>query len=537
MTFSRFFIDRPVFAGVLSVLIFLGGLLAIFALPISEYPDVVPPSVVVRANYPGANPAVIAETVATPLEEAINGVEGMLYMSSQATTDGLMTLTVTFRLGTDPDQAQQLVQNRVSQAEPRLPEEVRRLGVSTIKSSPDLMLVVHLTSPNGRYDLTYLRNYALLNVRDRLARIDGMGQVQLFGAGDYSMRIWLDPEKTAEHGLSAGDVVAAIREQNVQAAAGVVGASPSLAGVDFQLSVNAQGRLKGTEEFADIIVKTDAATGAITRIRDIGRVELGAAEYALRSLLDNEPAVAIPVFQAPGSNAIAIADEVRATMAEIKQTMPDGVDYAIVYDTTQFVRASIDAVVHTLLEAVLLVIVVVILFLQTWRASIIPLLAVPVSIVGTFAVMHLLGFSINALSLFGLVLAIGIVVDDAIVVVENVERNIENGLAPREATYQAMREVSGPIVAIALVLVAVFVPLAFISGLTGQFFRQFALTLAISTVFSAFNSLTLSPALDALLLRGHDAPKDRLTRAMDFTLGWFFRGFNRTFRAGTRAYG
>ncbi|WP_062207544.1 efflux RND transporter permease subunit [Aureimonas sp. AU12] len=537
MSFSRFFIDRPVFAGVLSVLIFLGGLLAIFALPISEYPDVVPPSVVVRANYPGANPAVIAETVATPLEEAINGVEGMLYMSSQATTDGLMTLTVTFRLGTDPDQAQQLVQNRVSQAEPRLPEEVRRLGVSTIKSSPDLMLVVHLTSPNGRYDLTYLRNYALLNVRDRLARIDGMGQVQLFGAGDYSMRVWLDPEKTAEHGLSAGDVVAAIREQNVQAAAGVVGASPSLPGIDFQLSVNAQGRLKSTEEFADIIVKTDAATGAITRIRDIGRVELGAAEYALRSLLNNEPAVAIPVFQAPGSNAIAIADEVRATMAEIKRTMPDGVDYTIVYDTTQFVRASIDAVVHTLLEAVLLVIVVVILFLQTWRASIIPLLSVPVSIVGTFAVMHLLGFSINALSLFGLVLAIGIVVDDAIVVVENVERNIENGLAPREATYQAMREVSGPIVAIALVLVAVFVPLAFISGLTGQFFRQFALTLAISTVISAFNSLTLSPALAALLLRGHDAPKDRLTRMMDFAFGWFFRGFNRVFRAGTRAYG
>ena len=537
MNISRFFIDRPVFAGVLSVMIFLGGLLSIFALPISEYPDVVPPSVVVRANYPGANPAVIAETVATPLEEAINGVEGMLYMSSQATTDGLMTLTVTFGIGTDPDQAQQLVQNRVSQAEPRLPEEVRRLGVSTIKSSPDLMLVVHLTSPNGRYDLTYLRNYALLNVRDRLARIEGMGQVQLFGSGDYSMRIWLDPQKTAEQGLSANDVVTAIREQNVQAAAGVIGASPSVPGTDFQLSVNAQGRLKDTSEFADIIVKTDPATGAITRIRDIGRVELGAAEYALRSLLNNEPAVAVPVFQAPGSNAIAIADEVRTIMAEIKQTMPEGVDYEIVYDTTQFVRASIDAVVHTLLEAVLLVIVVVILFLQTWRASIIPLLAVPVSIVGTFAVMHLLGFSINALSLFGLVLAIGIVVDDAIVVVENVERNIENGLNPRDATYQAMREVSGPIVAIALVLVAVFVPLAFISGLTGQFYRQFALTLAISTVISAFNSLTLSPALAALLLRGHDAPKDRLTRILDFALGWLFRGFNRMFGAGTRAYG
>lgn len=537
MNISRFFVDRPVFAGVLSVMIFLSGLLSIFALPISEYPEVVPPSVVVRAAYPGANPAVIAETVATPLEEQINGVEDMLYMSSQATTDGTLQLTVTFRIGTDPDQAQQLVQNRVAQAEPRLPEEVRRLGVSVVKSSPDLMLVVHLTSPNGRYDLTYLRNYALLNVRDRLARIDGMGQVQLFGSGDYSMRIWLDPEKTAARGLSANDVVTAIREQNVQAAAGVIGASPSVAGVEFQLSVNAQGRLRDVEEFADIIVRTDPETGAITRIRDIGRVELGASEYALRSLLSNEPAVAVPVFQAPGSNAIAIADEVRRTMAEIKQTMPDGVDYEIVYDTTEFVRASIDAVVHTLLEAVVLVVIVVVVFLQTWRASIIPLLAVPVSIVGTFAVMHLLGFSINALSLFGLVLAIGIVVDDAIVVVENVERNIENGLSPREATYQAMREVSGPIVAIALVLVAVFVPLAFISGLTGQFYRQFALTLAISTVISAFNSLTLSPALAALLLRGHDAPKDRLTRILDGALGWFFRGFNRFFGASSRRYG
>ncbi|WP_061936983.1 efflux RND transporter permease subunit [Aureimonas sp. AU22] len=537
MNISRFFVDRPVFAGVLSVMIFLGGLLSIFALPISEYPEVVPPSVVVRAAYPGANPAVIAETVATPLEEQINGVEGMLYMSSQATTDGALQLTVTFRIGTDPDQAQQLVQNRVAQAEPRLPEEVRRLGVSVVKSSPDLMLVVHLTSPNGRYDLTYLRNYALLNVRDRLARIDGMGQVQLFGSGDYSMRIWLDPEKTASRGLSANDVVTAIREQNVQAAAGVIGASPSVEGVEFQLSVNAQGRLKDTQEFADIIVRTDPETGAITRIRDIGRVELGASEYALRSLLSNEPAVAIPVFQAPGSNAIAIADEVRSTMAEIKQTMPEGVDYEIVYDTTQFVRASIEAVVDTLLEAVVLVVLVVVVFLQTWRASIIPLLAVPVSIVGTFAVMHLLGFSINALSLFGLVLAIGIVVDDAIVVVENVERNIENGLSPREATYQAMREVSGPIIAIALVLVAVFVPLAFISGLTGQFYRQFALTLAISTVISAFNSLTLSPALAALLLRGHDAPKDRLTRILDGALGWFFRGFNRFFGASSRRYG
>ena len=536
MNLSKFFIDRPIFAGVISVLMVLAGLIAVRGLPISEYPEVVPPSVVVRANYPGANPKVIAETVATPLEEALNGVEGMLYMGSQATTDGLMTLTVTFKLGTDPDKAQQLVQNRVSQAEPRLPEEVKRLGLTTIKSSPDLTMVVHLLSPSGRYDMTYLRNYALLNVKDRLARLQGVGDVQLFGSGDYAMRVWLDPQKVAQHGLSAGDVVAAIRSQNIQAAAGVVGASPGLPGVDTQLSINAQGRLQNEEEFGDIIVKTEAG-GAVTHLRDLGRIELGASGYALRSLLDNKDAVAVPIFSAPGSNAIQISDQVRATMAELQKSMPEGVEYAIVYDPTQFVRASIESVVHTLLEAVLLVVLVVILFLQTWRASIIPLLAVPVSVVGTFAVMHLFGFSINALSLFGLVLAIGIVVDDAIVVVENVERNIEAGLSPRDATYRAMREVSGPIIAIALVLVAVFVPLAFISGLTGQFYRQFALTIAISTVISAINSLTLSPALAALLLRGHDAPKDALTRGMDFVFGRFFNAFNRLFKRSSAAYG
>jgi multidrug efflux pump len=532
---SKFFIDRPIFAGVLSVLIFIAGLLAMRIMPISEYPEVVPPSVVVRAQYPGANPKVIAESVATPIEEAVNGVEGMLYMSSQGTTDGLMTLTVTFRLGTDPDKAQQLVQNRVSQAEPRLPEDVRRLGITTIKSAPDLTMVVHLLSPNDRYDMVYLRNYAVLNVKDRLARIEGVGQVQLFGAGDYSMRVWLDPQKVAEHGLSAPDIVREIQGQNVQAAAGVVGSSPGLPGLNLELSVNAQGRLQSEEEFADIVVKT-GADGQITRLRDVARIELGASEYALRSLLDNKSAVAVPIFQAPGSNAVAISDNVRKTMEEIKKNMPEGVDYRIVYDPTQFVRASIEAVVHTLLEAVGLVVLVVILFLQTWRASIIPLLAVPVSIIGTFAVMYVFGFSINALSLFGLVLAIGIVVDDAIVVVENVERNIEEGLAPRDAAYRAMREVSGPIVAIALVLVAVFVPLAFISGLTGQFYRQFALTIAISTVISAINSLTLSPALAALLLKSHDAPKDFLMRVMDITLGWLFRGFNAVFRLGIGAY-
>ncbi|HEY4373881.1 MAG TPA: efflux RND transporter permease subunit [Burkholderiales bacterium] len=535
MNISKFFIDRPIFAGVLSLLIFLGGLIAVRQLPVSEYPDVVPPSVIVRANYPGANPKVIAETVATPIEEQINGVEDMLYMSSQATTDGLMTLTVTFKLGTDPDKAQQLVQNRVARAEPRLPEEVRRLGIVTQKSSPDLTLVVHLLSKNGRYDMTYLRNYAVLNVKDRLARVPGVGEVQLFGSGDYSMRVWLDPQKVAQRGLSADDVVAAIRSQNVQAAAGVVGASPGLTGIDVQLSVNAQGRLQNEDEFGDIILKT-APDGAVTRLRDVARIELGAADYSLRSLLDNKDAVAVPVFAAPGSNAIAIADGVRATMADIKKAMPEGVDYEIVYDTTQFVRASIESVIHTLLEAIALVVLVVILFLQTWRASIIPLLAVPVAVIGTFGVMLLSGFSINALSLFGLVLAIGIVVDDAIVVVENVERNIEAGLSPRDATYRAMREVSGPIIAIALVLCAVFIPLAFISGLTGQFYRQFAMTIAMSTVISAINSLTLSPALAALLLKDHRAPKDALTRGMDWLLGGFFRAFNRAFKRGSESY-
>ncbi|MBP1887885.1 efflux RND transporter permease subunit [Sinorhizobium mexicanum] len=536
MNFSRFFVDRPVFAGVLSVLIFVAGLIGMTGLPISEYPEVVPPQIVVRAQYPGANPSVIAETVATPLEEQINGVEGMLYMQSQATADGLMTLTVTFELGTDPDQAQQLVQNRVSQAEPRLPEEVRRLGVTTVKSSPDLTLVVHLISPNGQYDINYLRNYGVLNVKDRLARVEGVGQVQIFGGGDYSMRVWIDPEKAAERGLAASDIANAIRGQNVQAAAGVIGASPSVAGLDLQLSVNAQGRLRTPEDFADIVVKS-GADGEITRLGDVARVEMGAADYSLRSLLDNKAAVGMGVFQAPGSNAIQISENVHKAMAELKQTMPEGVDYEIVYDTTQFVRASIESVVHTLLEAIALVVLVVIVFLQTWRASIIPLVAVPVSIVGTFAVMYVFGFSINALSLFGLVLAIGIVVDDAIVVVENVERNIAQGLSPVQATYRAMSEVSGPIIAIALVLVAVFVPLAFITGLTGQFYRQFALTIAISTVISAFNSLTLSPALAALLLKDHHAPKDLLTRVMDRLFGWFFRGFNRFFGKSSEAYG
>jgi multidrug efflux pump len=457
-------------------------------------------------------------------------------MQSQGTSDGVLTMTVTFRVGTDVDLAQVQVQNRVSQALPRLPEEVRALGVTTVKSSPDLTMVVHLVSPDHRYDMVYLRNYAVLQVKDVLARIPGVGQVRIFGAGDYAMRVWLDPQKMAARGLAAGDVVQAIREQNVQVAAGVIGAPPMPEPVDYQLSVNAHGRLLDEQEFGDIIVRT-GADGEITRLRDVARIELAAGDYALRSMLNNQDAVALPIFQAPGSNALELSAAVRATMAELKKNMPDGVDYRVVYDPTVNVRDGIHAVVETLLEAVLLVVLVVVLFLQTWRASIIPLVAVPISIVGTFAVLLALGFSINTLSLFGLVLAIGIVVDDAIVVVENVERNIEAGLSPLEASYKAMEEVSGPIIAIALVLCAVFVPVAFLTGLTGQFYRQFALTIAISTVISAFNSLTLSPALSAILLRPHGAPPDRLTRVLDRLLGGVFRPFNRLFARGSQAYG
>jgi multidrug efflux pump len=535
MNISKFFIDRPIFAGVLSVLILLAGILAMFQLPISEYPEVVPPSVVVRAQYPGANPKVIAETVAAPLEEEINGVENMLYMQAQANSDGNMTLTVFFKLGVDPDKAQQLVQNRVSQALPRLPDDVQRLGVTTAKSSPTLTLVVHLISPDNRYDMTYLRNYAVLNVKDRLARISGVGDVQLWGSGDYSMRVWLDPQKVARLGMTATDVVNAIREQNVQVAAGVIGASPTLENVPLQLNVNAQGRLQSEEEFRDIVLKT-SPDGGVVRLGDVARVQLDAAEYGLRSLLDNKPAVALGIMQAPGANALDVSKQVREAMKELSADFPPSVKYDVVYDPTQFVRASIEAVVHTLLEAIALVVIVVIVFLQTWRASLIPLLAVPVSIIGTFSLLLAFGYSINALSLFGMVLAIGIVVDDAIVVVENVERNIAAGLSPRDATYRAMQEVSGPIIAIALTLAAVFVPLAFMTGLTGQFYKQFAMTITISTVISAFNSLTLSPALAALLLKSHDAKPDWLTRAMNRVLGRFFAAFNRVFNRASERY-
>jgi multidrug efflux pump len=537
MKISNFFIERPIFAAVISIIIFVIGALAYFRLPLSEYPEVVPPTVVVRTSYPGANPTVIADTVASPLEQQINGVEGMLYMFSQATADGVMTLTVTFGIGTDLDKAQVQVQNRVSQALPRLPEVVQRLGVTTEKTSPDLLMVVHLTSPDNRYDTLYLANLAVLQVKDELRRLPGVGDVQIFGAGDFSMRVWLNPNQLASHNLTATDVVNAIREQNVQVAAGVLGAPPTNTGsTAFQLLVNTQGRLTTEEEFGNIIVRA-AKDGEITRIRDLGRVELGSSTYALRSLLDNKHAAALPISQRPGSNALETSQQVRDTMARLKKTFPEGVDYSIVYDPTVFVRESIQAVGHTFVEALILVVIVVLVFLQTWRASIIPLLALPVSLVGTFSIMLALGFSLNTLSLFGLVLAIGIVVDDAIVVVENVERNIELGLEPLAATERAMEEVSGPIIAIALVLSAVFIPTAFIVGLTGQFYKQFALTIAISTVISAFNSLTLSPALAALLLKPHDAPKDAFTRGLDFLLGWFFKLFNRFFKRASNGYG
>ncbi|SHM45987.1 efflux RND transporter permease subunit [Phytopseudomonas punonensis] len=536
MNFSQFFIQRPIFAAVLSLIILIGGAISLFQLPISEYPEVVPPTVVVTANFPGANPKVIGETVASPLEQAIVGVEGMLYMSSQANNDGRMTLTITFALGTNLDTAQVQVQNRVTRTMPTLPTEVQRLGVTVDKASPDMTMVVHLTSPDNSYDMLYLSNYAALNIKDELSRLDGVGDVRLFGLGDYSMRVWLDPDKVASRGLTATDVVNAIREQNRQVAAGSLGAPPAASDTSFQLSINTQGRLVSEEEFENIVIRA-GENGEITRLKDIARIELGSEQYALRSLLNNQPAVAMPIFQRPGSNAIAISDAVRERMAELKQSFPQGVDYEIVYDPTIFVRGSIEAVVHTLLEAIVLVVLVVILFLQTWRASIIPLAAVPVSLIGTFAVMHMFGFSLNALSLFGLVLAIGIVVDDAIVVVENVERNIGLGKTPVEATKQAMKEVTGPIVATALVLCAVFIPTAFISGLTGQFYQQFALTIAISTVISAFNSLTLSPALAAVLLKGHHEPKDRFSRGLDRLFGgWLFAPFNRVFERASNGY-
>ncbi|HET6410174.1 MAG TPA: multidrug efflux RND transporter permease subunit [Chthoniobacteraceae bacterium] len=537
MKFAHFFIDRPIFAGVISIVITLVGAIALMVLPIAQYPEIAPPTIQVTANYPGANAKTVAETVATPIEQQINGVENMLYMSSQSTSDGNMTLNVTFKLGTNLDSAQVLVQNRVAIAVPTLPQDVQRIGVTTKKQSPDITMVVHLVSPDGTLDTLFTSNYALLQIRDELARLPGVGDVNVFGAREYAMRIWLDPEKISARGLTAQDVTQAIAEQNVQVAAGIVGAPPVPTNATaFQYTVTTQGRLSDVDEFENIVIKT-GVNGQVTRVRDVARVELAAKDYTVASRLGGKPATAIGIFQLPGSNALETSDAVRAKMKELKARFPSGLDYQIQYDPTTSVRESIHEVQKTLFEAIALVVIVVLVFLQSWRASLIPLIAVPVSLVGTFAAMALFGFSLNNISLFGLVLAIGIVVDDAIVVVEAIEHHIANGMSPRDAARRAMDEVSGAVVAVALVLGAVFVPTAFMTGITGQFFRQFALTISISTAISALNSLTLSPALGAILLKPHGAKKDALQRLIDGLLGWFFRGFNKFFAWSSNAYG
>jgi hydrophobe/amphiphile efflux-1 (HAE1) family protein len=535
MNISHFFIDRPIFAAVISILITLVGGVAYFALPVAQYPEIAPPSISVTASYPGASAEIVAKTVATPLEQEVNGVDNMLYMTSQSTSDGAMSLAVTFKLGTNLDTAQVLVQNRVATALPRLPEEVRSIGVTVTKQSPDLMMVIHLSSPDDSRDILYISNYATLHVKDVLSRIDGVGNVTIFGARDYSMRIWLDPEKLAQRNLTAGDAIAALRGQNVQVAAGVINQPPVPQPGAFQLNVETQGRLADPEAFGNIIIKSDAE-GRVTRIRDVARVELGAADYNRSGYLDERVAIPLGIFQRPGSNALSTAALVQKAMADLSQSFPAGLRYDIVYNPTVFISQSVEAVIHTMFEAVILVVIVIILFLQTWRAAIIPIVAIPVSLIGTFAMLAALGFSLNNLSLFGLVLAIGIVVDDAIVVVENVERNIREGLSPRDAAYRTMEEVGGALIAIALVLSAVFIPSTFLSGILGQFFRQFAVTIATATVISLIVSLTLSPALCALLFKPHEHEPKRgsiFVRPMRA----FFNGFNRAFEWVSSRYG
>ncbi|MEM9169671.1 MAG: multidrug efflux RND transporter permease subunit [Pseudomonadota bacterium] len=532
MSFSHFFIDRPIFASVVSIIITLVGSIGYFALPVSQYPEIAPPTVQVTATYPGASARIVSETVATPLEQEINGVEGMIYMQSQSTADGRMSLTVTFAQGTNIDDAQVLVQNRVARAEPRLPEEVRRLGVVTQKASPDFLMVIHLLSPDDRYDQLYVSNYATLQVKDALSRVDGVGNVLVFGARDYAMRVWLDPERAAEFDLTAGDILRALRAQNVQVASGTLNQAPIPNADAFEFSVQTRGRLTAPEEFGNIIVKSDPDGEALVRVRDVARVELGAQDYTTNAYLDNKPAVAMAVFQRPGSNALTTADSVLTLTEELAARFPPGLEYQIIYNPTAYVEESVQEVYRTLFEATLLVIIVVFIFLQSVRAAIIPVIAIPVSLIGTFAIMAAFGFSLNNLSLFGLVLAIGIVVDDAIVVVENVERNLANGLAPREAARVTMNEVGGALIATSLTLCAVFVPTAFIPGISGAFYRQFALTIAASTVISTIVSLTLSPAMARLLLRAKDPDA-----APGGPLGRFFAAFNRGFDRLATGYG
>ncbi|HZL87542.1 MAG TPA: efflux RND transporter permease subunit, partial [Pirellulaceae bacterium] len=545
---AKFFIDRPIFAAVISVIITLAGAIAVGVLPVAQYPEITPPTVQVSCNYPGASAKVVADTVAAPIEQQVIGVENMLYMSSQCTNDGGYNLTVTFEVGTNLDMAQVLVQNRVNLALPVLPSEVKATGVSVKKKSPSILLVVNLVSPNGTYDQLYLSNYATIQIRDELAQIKGVGDVTYLGQLDYSMRVWLDPEKMAARDLSASDVAAALREQNVQVAAGSLGRPPVPQGQAFQYTLSTLGRLTDPKEFGNIVVKT-GSDGRLTRMRDLvtdvrtddrglkyGGIQLGAKTEDTSCSLDGQPSIGLGIFQQPGSNALATAESIRKRMDELKVSFPPDLDYAIVYDTTPFIDESIHEVFKALRDAIILVAIVVLAFLQSWRATLIPLIAVPVAIVGTFAVMLGMGFSLNNLSLFGLVLAIGIVVDDAIVVVEAVEHHLEHGLSPKDAARKAMGEVTGPIIAISLVLMCVFIPCAFITGITGQFFRQFALTIAVSTFFSAVNSLTLSPALCGLLLRRKEEQRDPLTWLINLALGWFFKLFNLGFTKTSELY-
>ncbi|MGO8955232.1 MAG: efflux RND transporter permease subunit [Rhodomicrobium sp.] len=535
MKFSHTFIQRPIFASVIAIFIVIVGWLAYVRLPVAQFPEVAPPTVTVTASYPGANAQIVADTVATPIEQEINGVENMLFMSSQSTADGNVAITVTFELGTNLDLAQVLVQNRVAVATPRLPPEVRQTGVVVKKNTPDILMVVHMISPDNSYDQLYLSNYALLQVRDVMARVKGVGEVRLFGVREYSMRAWLDPAKISSLGMTATEVVSALQEQNVQVAGGALGQPPVSNDQAFQTSLQLRGRLAKPEEFGEIVVKT-GADGRFTRLRDVARVELGALDYTTNGFLDGKPAVVLVVSQTPGANALDVANSVKNTMAELSKGFPKGIEYQIAYNPTEFIQRSVDELIKTIFEAVVLVVIVVLVFLQTWRATIIPVVAIPVSLIGTFFVMSLFGFSINNLTLFGLVLAVGIVVDDAIVVVENVERKIEHGFSPKDAAFSTMDEVGVALISIALVLCAVFIPTAFLQGIVGQFYRQFALTIAVATVLSAFNSLTLSPALCAIVLKSREQKEQKPRIDLSILTNWFFAGFNRVFTALEHGY-